>query len=420
MKYTAYFQVFLILLVSFLIACGETEEREPIVPVVTLEFVGYTDADNAQFSITVKPNTKELPILVVFTSEGKEPIHVWNVHKRGPITQMFTVHLDTSVSWEASIIAYTEEITKEYPLENSDISVDILSEYVLGDTSRITTTPLEVFVENEIVVPEGMVLIPEGEFQMGSDDAEAEDNEKPVHTVYIDAFYIDIHEVTIGEYTHFVKESGLNLLPPWASERSPTDKHPVVGISWHDAMAYAKWRNKRLPTEAEWEKAARGGLSGEKYPWGNTKPDGTQCNYADKHTVDLVWNFDGEEQRITWADEDVDDGYLYNAPVGSFLPNPYGLYDMAGNAWEWCLDEYIEDFYADSPRENPIAGMEIVETIEKSLSIITPRVIRGGSYASGSSEMRSAQRHGAYPRKEYNNVGFRCVKPVKTELKKVD
>ena len=419
MKYTTSFQIFLMVTVVFLIGCGETEEREPIIPVVTLEFIGYTNSDNAEFSITVKPNTKELPILVVFTSERKEPFHVWNVHKRGPITQTFTVLLDTSVSWEASIIEYTEEITQKYPLGLSGISVDALSEYVLGDTTRVTTTPLEISVENEIVVPEGMVLIPEGEFQMGSDGEEAEDREKPVHTVYVDAFYIDIHEVSVGEYSRFVRESGLNPLPPWASERSPSEKHPVIGVSWHDAMAYAKWANKRLPTEAEWEKAARGGLSDVKYPWGNTDPDGTQCNYADKNTVDLVWNFDGGEQRITWADEDVDDGYLYNAPVGSFLPNPYGLYDMAGNAWEWCLDAYDEEFYANSPRENPISGMDIVEIIEKSLSIISPRTIRGGSYASASSEMRSAQRHGAYPRREYNNVGFRCVKPLKTELKKV-
>ena len=237
------------------------------------------------------------------------------------------------------------EYTKEYPLGISGISVETLSEYVLGGTSRATTTPLELSIENEIAIPEGMVLIPEGEFQMGSDAPEAGDNEKPEHTVYVDAFYMDIHEVTVGEYTRFVTETGSNPLPLWASERSPTNDHPVVAVNWHDAMAYAKWVNKRLPTEAEWEKAARGGLSGEKYPWGNTDPDGTQCNYADKRTVDLVWNFDGEEQRITWADEDVDDGYLYNAPVGSFLPNPYGLYDMAGNVWEWCLDEYVEDFY---------------------------------------------------------------------------
>ena len=254
--------------VIILIGCGEAEEREPIIPVVTLEFVGYTDADTAQFSITVKPNTKELPILLVFISEGKEPFHVWNVHKKGPISQMFTVLLDTSVSWEASIIPYTEGISKEYPLGISGISVETLSEYVIGDSSRVTTTPLEISVEDEIVIPEGMVLIPEGKFQMGSDTAEGTDNEIPVHTVYVDAFFIDTHEVTIGEYSRFVRETGLNLLPPWATERSPTDKHPVVGVNWHDAMAYAAWVGKRLPTEAEWEKAARGGLSGAYIPLG--------------------------------------------------------------------------------------------------------------------------------------------------------
>lgn len=420
MKYLTCSQIFLVLLVGLLIACGESEEREPIIPVVTLEFVGYTDTDTAQFSITVKPNIKELPILVAFTSEGKEPFHVWNVHKRGPITQMFTVPLDTSVIWEATIIAFTEEIIKEYPLGLSGITTDALSEYELGDSTRVTTIPLKISEETEIAIPEGMVLIPEGEFQMGSDAPEAGDNEKPMHTVYVNAFYIDIYEVTVGEYRRFIEETNNTQLPAWYSERSPTDDHPVIAVSWHDAMAYARWANKRLPTEAEWEKAARGGLSGDKYPWGNTDPDGTQCNYADKNTINLVWNFDGEEQQITWADEDVDDGYTFNAPVGSFLPNPYGLYDMAGNVWEWCLDQYVEDFYENSPRENPIAGLNIVDTIDRAESITTARVSRGGSHASEASEMRSSQRNGTTPQNEYLNVGFRCVKPVNKERREVD
>ena len=147
-------------------------------------------------------------------------------------------------------------------------------------------------------VPEGMVLIPAGEFQMGSTDSEGDEDELPVHTVYLDAFYMDIYEVTVGQYREFVEATGYEPIGDWDSQLSPTDWHPVVGVNWYDAMAYATWAGKRLPTEAEWEKAARGGLAGKKYPWGDTPPDGTQCNLADTNIADLEW-----------ANLDVDDGY---------------------------------------------------------------------------------------------------------------
>ena len=419
MKYIILGKVFFVLLLCFLFGCGETEDREPVIPVATLEFAGYIEIGKAEFLLTVKPHTKELPVLIKFVSEGKEPFHVWKVMEKGPYAQHFTVFLDTSVTWEVSILPVADGITKDYSLVDSGVSSeDDLSEYVLGDASKVTTPPFVLSVEPEtVMIPEGMVLIPEGEFRMGSD--QGADDEKPEHTVYVDAFYMDIHEVTTGEYSRFVQQSGHSALPASVAERSPTDDHPVIGMGWHDAMAYAKWAGKRLPTEAEWERAARGGLSDVQYPWGNEPPDGTQCNYADKNVVDLVWNFDGEEMRITWADEDVDDGYRFNAPVGSFLPNPYGLYDMAGNVWEWCLDEYDEDFYASFPLENPIAGKDLLDTIEQPRTIITPRVSRGGSHASDADGIRVSQRIASFPFSEYNDVGFRCVKPVKEELKKV-
>lgn len=119
-------------------------------------------------------------------------------------------------------------------------------------------------------VPEGMVLIPAGEFEMGSNNYQTK--ERPIHKVYVDAFYMDIHEVTVGEYKAFVKATGHRPLRSVVATYSPTDNHPAVCLSWHDAMAYAKWVGKRLPTEAEWEKTARGGLKGKMYPWATMLP----------------------------------------------------------------------------------------------------------------------------------------------------
>ena len=197
-----------------------------------------------------------------------------------------------------------------------------------------------------------MVLIPAGDFQMGSGPGTTYNSATtPPHTVYIDAFYIDVHEVTVGQYNRFVRETGHHPLPNWVSMYSPTDRHPVVGVNWHDARAYAKWDGKRLPTEAEWEKAARGGLTQKNHPWGNAALDGTQCNFADKN-LSKVWDRE-REPKDNWADKNLDDGYAYAAPVGSYPANGYGLYDMAGNVWEWCFDAYDENFYANSPYQNP-------------------------------------------------------------------
>ncbi len=170
-----------------------------------------------------------------------------------------------------------------------------------------------------------MALIPAGEFQMGSNDR-AVHGARPVHTVYLDAFYMDVYEVTNAQYKKFMDATG-HRPPNWNDSRSKADPpfcsyfywlnlflekpadHPVIGVSWHDAAAYAKWAGKRLPTEAEWEKAARGGLEGRKYPWGDSI-DESKANY----------HSGGPK------------------PVGSYSPNGYGLYDMAGNAWELCMD----------------------------------------------------------------------------------
>ncbi len=255
-----------------------------------------------------------------------------------------------------------------------------------------------------------MVLIPAGEFQMGSSPGTTyRSDTTPVHTVFVDAFYIDKYEVTVGQYNQFVRATGHRPLFD-ISKHSPTDRHPVVGVSWHDAMAYAKWAGKRLPTEAEWEKAARGGLVGKEHPWDNAELDGTQCNFADK-SLSEVW---GREwiTEDNYADKNIDDGYAFTAPVGSYSPNGYGLCDMAGNVWEWCFDAYDANFYANSPRRNPIAQITVKDGENNIVAINKLRVSRGGSWNDGPPSVWIANRRAVAPHVQWGNTGFRCVKSV--------
>ena len=234
-----------------------------------------------------------------------------------------------------------------------------------------------------------MVWIAGGTFEMGSNDGEAD--EKPVHTVTVDGFYMDIHEVTVGQYKRFIKETGRPDLPDYVSKYAPTDQHPVAGVTWRDAMAYAEWSGKRLPTEAEWEYAARGGLKGKKYPWGDEAPDAGGMYRA---------NYDPGNY--------TEDGYRYSAPVKSYEPNRYGLYDMAGNVWEWCLDEYTS--YPNSPSRNPVGGSQTASDIINSYKNIgKKRVLRGGSWVSLNLYLRVASRGRGLPGSWILNLGFRCV-----------
>ena len=271
-----------------------------------------------------------------------------------------------------------------------------------------------------------MVLIPAGEFQMGSNDSNQEDDVKPVHTVYVDAFYIDKYEVTNAQFKAFVDAN-----PQWQKDNIPSKyhdgdylllwtgnsypsgygNHPVVDVSWYAAMAYAQWAGKRLPTEAEWEKAARGGLDGKTYPWGNSAPDGTQCNFADVTLANFIVNRNITDRAGLVTDDNVNDGHEAPAPVDSYPANGYGLHNMAGNVYEWCLDEYDAGFYRRSPRRNPVAGGWVGDGFAK-VQTHNARVLRGGGWDGTARFLRVAFRDGSAPTFTYFAIGFRCVRAV--------
>ena len=310
---------------------------------------------------------------------------------------------------------------------------------------------------------EGMVWIPGGEFSMGCDDPrgkpfggkEPMPDARPVHRVHIDGFWIDATEVTNDQFAAFVAATGYvtvaetppraedfpgapreNLVAgsivfsppdgpvaldnhyqwwayiPGANWRHPTGPdssieghgtHPVVQIAHDDAVAYAAWADKRLPTEAEWEFAARGGLTGAMYPWGDE------------------FQPEGREMANTWqgpfpTPNTAEDGFVFAAPVATFPANGYGLYDMSGNVWEWCADWYRPDTYARDARRpgQPLRNPQGPETSHDPQEPgQAKRVLRGGSFlcteqycsryivgTRGKGEMSSGANH----------IGFRCVR----------
>ena len=266
------------------------------------------------------------------------------------------------------------------------------------------------------VPPVGMVLIPAGTFQMGSEGWDHD--EQPVHIVHLDAFYMDKYEVTNAQFKVFVdanphwQKDNISLwenqdvwfqdgdyLDDWNGHTYPSGKanHPVDYVSWYAAMAYAEWAGKRLPIEAEWEYAARGGLERQKYPWGNTITD-TDANYG--------WDLGAATK-----------------PVGEYAANGYGLYDMAGNVWEWCLDEYDAEFYTFYTKthphrhysQNPISSTVTLQGLLDSFASVRPfsfRVLRGGSWQDLGYRLRVANRSRETPPSTDDSLGFRCVRAV--------
>ena len=279
-----------------------------------------------------------------------------------------------------------------------------------------------------------MIHLPGGEFIMGTDGGEGfpDDGEGPAHAVVLDPFYIDRCAVTNEEFAAFVRATGyrtdaerfgwsyvfhsfvsgrvaehglagsVERLPWWlpvsgAAWHAPEGEgsgiedrmdHPVVHVSWHDAAAYSRWAGKRLPTEAEWEFAARGGLAQKRYPWGDLlHPDGRHmCN---------IWQGKFPEKNHGA------DGYAGTAPARSFAPNGFGLYNASGNVWEWCADWFDAGYYRAGTRRNP-RGPGAGET----------RVIRGGSYLCHKSycnRYRVAARSSNTPDSSTGHMGFRCA-----------
>ncbi len=225
------------------------------------------------------------------------------------------------------------------------------------------------------VPPEGMVLVPAGSFLMGSDLGAG--NERPVHEVFLDHLFVDATEITNRQYRIFCERT--NRTPP-PNPRWDTNyflgkpDHPVVNVTWADADAYARWAGKRLPTEAEWEKAARGGLEGCEYPWGNEIDPSRACYEA-----------------------------LGTCSVGSFVANGYGLHEIVGNVWEWCSDWYSDDVYRSSPRMSP-----------KGPATGADKVLRGGSIDGSSRTLRIPYRHWMNPHRRSSDIGFRCVRDAPT------
>lgn len=222
-----------------------------------------------------------------------------------------------------------------------------------------------------------MALVPAGEFLMGS--TAGDPDELPAHKVYVNAFFIDKHQLSVAQYARFLEDTQHEVPPDWSIMNRPQHRNrPVANVDWAEAEAYCKWAGKRLPTEAEWEKAARG-TDGRTYPWGNQPPTSLLVNA-------------GKE---TWGNHAV------VTPGGSFEEgkSPYGVYDMAGNVWEWVSDWYDQDYYKTGPRHNP-TGSPTGEY----------KVIRGGSWGSAPKDLRSSERETHLPTFRGFGTGFRCAK----------
>jgi formylglycine-generating enzyme required for sulfatase activity len=274
-------------------------------------------------------------------------------------------------------------------------------------SSSYSETPVEAPPTDSL-----MVLIPSGEFTMGSVSGEGDDNERPQHRVNVSAFYIDRYEVTNAQFRRFIEAGGYTDRNNWSDEgwrwrRNVTEpeywsdgnpnfgevypQYPVVGVSWYEAEAYARWAGKRLPTEAEWEKAARG-TDGRMYPWGNEEPTCERAVFRGCGTGPWEMSFG----RLRFACR----------AVGSCAAgrSPYGVEDMAGNVWEWVADWKDNKYYSKSPVADPPGP-----------TTGRYRVVRGGAWNLATNNLGSARRgnyYNSYPKYRDLFIGFRCARSL--------
>lgn len=240
-----------------------------------------------------------------------------------------------------------------------------------------------------------MILIPAGEFIMGTNDVgtnwhQGNPNESPQHAVLLPTYAIDQYEVTIERYAKFMEATKHDAPPLWDDEAVVTaGDRPVVGVDWADAEAYCKWAGKRLPTEAEWEKAARG-TDSRRYPWGDMQPFVDIANYNRGLWVSYPVTLVSVTSGVT--------GMSIRHGLKEGGKSPYGLYHMAGNASEWVADWYDREYYQTSPKDNP-----------KGPSSGEKRVIRGGSWGDPPRNIRVTARFSAPPDFRDQSIGFRCA-----------
>jgi formylglycine-generating enzyme len=265
-------------------------------------------------------------------------------------------------------------------------------EFSDDDRPRQSLSPTSAKTWTEPITGMEFVWIPSGCFMMGTDSSEADSNEKPVHEVCVDGFWMAKHEVTNKQYRKYKSDHNSK---DYKGVSLNKDEQPAVYVSWNDAKAFAKWLSRKsgkkfsLPTEAQWEYAARAGTKTERF-WGDDPDDA--CKYANvrDQTIKNKWD---------WSNiHNCNDGYALTAPVGSFKPNNFGLYDMLGNVWEWCEDVYDGKAYKKHERNDPLITSGGVG-----------RVLRGGSWIHDGRGCRSAYRIWGHPADRYRTLGFRLA-----------